>query len=488
MLFQQVKHIHLVGIGGVGMSGIAEILLNLGYYVTGSDICYSKTTGYLQRLGAKIFIPHSSANIKGADVVVYSSAVPEDNCELQAARKSKIPIIKRAEMLSEFMRLRYSIAVAGSHGKTTTTSLITHILSAADLDPTYVIGGRYLQTSGYAKLGSSQYLVCETDESDGSFLDLYPSLAVITNIDEEHLSYYSDDFNSLASAFLKFAHKVPFWGRVILNVDCPTIFSLLDKFRRRILLYGLLTPGEHKSEDVISQLIESGYVSAKDITYTHLESQFTLLYNNQELTRIKLNLPGKHNISNALGAAAVALELGIKEDIIKEALSNFPGVSRRLEIKAKFDNLWIIDDYAHHPTEIEVTLNTLRHIIPEFRIIAVFQPHRYSRTQQLWQKFALSFKEADCIILLPIYAASESPIEGVNSRLIASAINQFYPSKEVHLATSKEEAAAIAKIHLREKEAVITLGAGDVWQVSEYLLNMKKQDSFLIKDKDLSEI
>ncbi|MDI6736037.1 MAG: UDP-N-acetylmuramate--L-alanine ligase [bacterium] len=455
-MFKRDQHIHLIGIGGSGMSGIAQVLLSLNCKVTGSDIHLSETTKRLESLGGKIYQGHDAHNIKGADVVVYSSAVGPDNVEVVSAKDNRIPVIPRAEMLAELMRLKYSIAIAGAHGKTTTTSMISLVLTKAGLDPTVVVGGRFNDIGSNARLGSSEYMVAETDESDGSFLKLSPIIAVVTNIDAEHLDFYKD-LDEIRNAFCTFMNKVPFYGKIIFCLDCLNLRHLIEKVERRYTSYGL---------------IEGAEIRATNILLNSFHSEYNLVVAGKELDRVKVNIPGVHYLSNSLAAVAVGLELGIDLPIIKDALANYSGVHRRFEIKAKVNETLIIDDYAHHPTEIKATLDTLKlkkeQGKPSGRIIAIFQPHRYSRTKALAKEFGQAFNDADMVIITSIYPAGEKPIPGVDASLIVENLIKQGHSKVMFIQSFPEIVEFLMNV-IAPQDTVITLGAGDIWKVGENL-------------------
>jgi UDP-N-acetylmuramate--alanine ligase len=450
LVFHKIEKIHFVGIGGIGMSGIAEVLLNLGFTVRGSDLRSTETTTRLEKLGASIFTGHRAENIGNADVVVVSSAVRPDNPEVVRAKELFIPVIQRAEMLAELMRMKYSVAVAGAHGKTTTTSLVSTILGHAGLDPTCVIGGRLNSLGSNAKLGDSKFLVAEADESDGTFLLLYPTIAVTTNIDLEHIDFYHD-INEIKSAFLAFLNKVPFYGLDIICIDNPNVQSLIPQLKRRYMTYGLSKQADLRAEN---------------ITHNGFVTSFKVIYKEKEMGDIDLMLPGIHNVVNALAACGVAIELDIPFPTVKDALKDFGGIHRRLEVKWD-GKIKLIDDYGHHPTEIRATLSAIRQMW-NGRIIVVFQPHRYTRTRGLMEEFVSSFNEADVLIVTEIYAASEEPIEGVNGYALSENI-RMSGHRHVMFAPSKEEAAEKVLGIAREGDVVITLGAGDIYKIEERL-------------------
>lgn len=450
MVFHNIEKVHFVGIGGIGMSGIAEVLLNLGFTITGSDIRKNETTERLERLGARIFYGHRDENVQGAHVVVISSAVRWDNPEVIKAKELFIPVIQRAEMLAELMRMKYSIAVAGAHGKTTTTSLVSTILAHANMDPTCVIGGKLNSFGSNAKLGSSKYLVAEADESDGTFLLLFPTIAVVTNIDMEHLDFYKD-LNEIKSAFLTFLNKVPFYGMDIICIDNPNLQGLIPKLKRRYISYGL-----SKQADI----------RAVDITTEGFKSRCRIIYKDKELGEVVMALPGIHNVVNGLAACAVGIELNIPFPVIAEALSSFSGIQRRLEIKWDGE-IKLIDDYGHHPTEIKATLSSLRNMW-KGRIIVAFQPHRYTRTKALMDEFVTSFNEADLLIVTEIYPASEEPIEGVSGIILAERIKASGHKNVLYCSTKEEAAEKIIEMAV-PGDAVVMLGAGDINKIGEQL-------------------
>lgn len=452
MVFHKIERVHFVGIGGIGMSGIAEVLINLGFKVTGSDVRRTDITERLESLGAIIFQGHSEENIIDSDVVVVSSAVRPDNPEVKKARELFIPVIQRAEMLAELMRMKYSVAVAGAHGKTTTTSLVSSILGHAGFDPTCVIGGRLNSLGSNAKLGDSKYLVAEADESDGTFLLLFPTIAVATNIDLEHLDFYRD-INEIKAAFLAFLNKVPFYGVNIICIDNANIQSIIPMLKRRYMTYGL-----SKQADL----------RADNISYEGFLTRFRVIYKGYDLGEIELTLPGIHNVVNALAACGVAIELDVPFRTIQEALKNFSGIHRRLEIKYDGD-IKLIDDYGHHPTEIKATLSAIRRMWKD-RIIVAFQPHRYTRTQGLMEQFATSFNEADILILTEIYAASEDPIEGISGSSLAEKIRTS-GHKNVIFAPTKEDVVQKIIENAKAGDVVLTLGAGDLYRIDEKLVS-----------------
>ena len=450
MVFHKIDKIHFVGIGGIGMSGIAEVLLNLGFKVSGSDLRKTDTTERLEQLGARIFYGHREENVQDVDVVVVSSAVKFDNPEIQKAKDLFVPVIQRAEMLAELMRIKYSIAVAGAHGKTTTTSLVSSILGYAGMDPTCVIGGKLNSLGSNAKLGDSKFLVAEADESDGTFLLLFPTIAVATNIDLEHLDFYKD-IDEIKTAFLTFLNKVPFYGLDIICIDNANLQGLIPQLKRRYMTYGLSKQADLRAEN---------------ITYKWFETTFRVVHRGEDLGDITLSLPGIHNVVNALAACGVAIELDIPFITVKEALKNFSGIQRRLEIKWD-GNIKLIDDYGHHPTEIRATLSAIRKMW-KGRIVVVFQPHRYTRTKALMHEFVTSFNEADVLIVTEIYPASEEKIEGITGHVLSEKIKAS-GHKNVIFAPTKEDAAEKVLQLARDGDVVITLGAGDLYKIGERL-------------------
>lgn len=448
-MYGKIKRIHFVGIGGIGMSGIAEVLLNLGYTVSGSDLKESDTVKRLRDLGAVISIGHSGENVRGAGVLVISSAVNETNPEVVEARKSGIPVIPRAQMLAELMRLRYGIAVAGSHGKTTTTSMIATVLSHGGLDPTIVVGGKVKTLGTNARLGKGSFMVVEADESDGSFLLLSPVISVLTNIDEEHLDHYKG-LPELVEAFSTFADKIPFYGLSVFCADCPRVREIAKNFEKRSVTYGFHPGAELRAENV-------------NISGFHTE--FEALLNGSPLGRISLNVPGRHNAQNALAAVAVGMELGMGFGDIRDGLAEFSGIDRRLQIKGRGRDVLVLDDYAHHPNEIRATIKAVRDS-GLGRIVAIFQPHRYSRTKLLFDDFADVLQDIDVLYLMDIYPAGEEPIEGVTSRSLYKSVKEKGHGN-VHYSNGSENLVSSVLETIRPGDVVITLGAGNVWAVGE---------------------
>lgn len=464
--FRRVKKIHMVGIGGTGMCGIAEVLWNSGYKVTGSDLRLTEVTQRLQDLGIRISEGHRAENAEGSDVVVTSSAVSNGNPEVVYAKQKKIPVIRRSEMLGELMRMKFGIGVAGTHGKTTTTSMVGQILSEAGLDPTIVVGGRVIGWETNSKLGQGEYLVAEADEFDRSFLRLTPTLAVITNLEADHLDYYKD-LREIREAFLEFVNKVPFYGSVILCLDEEPLQKLMSQIQKAILTYGVL-PGPD--------------LQAADLSFKENRSRFKVKYKEKVLGELNLQVPGLHNVKNSLAAVAVGLELDLPWEKIKNALDNFQGVSRRLELKGQVKGVMVMDDYAHHPTEIEVSLKALRKGW-ERRIITVFQPHLFSRTRDFYREFGRSFFNADVLVITSIYPAREQAIPGVTSELIARAAREG-GHQEVHYIPEKEKVIPFLLRTVRENDLVITIGAGDIYKVGEkFILVLSSEETAKGKEK-----
>ncbi len=452
-MFLKKYHIHFVGIGGIGMSGIAELLLNIGYKVSGSDSSSSSITRRLERLGGIIFKGHSAEQIHGADVVVTSSAIGPGNPEVVAAGQASIPVIPRAEMLAELMRLKYSVAVAGAHGKTSTTSIIASVLGKGGLDPTVVIGGKLKSIDSNALLGEGDYIVAEADESDGSFLKMSPTIAVVTNIDQEHLDFYRD-LNAIKEVFLNFIDKIPFYGLAVLCLDNEPIQDIIPSIQKRFTTYGMSTQADFQ---------------AKDVIFDGLKSRFHVYRLGTELGEILLNLPGLHNVYNSLASIAVGMELDISFDVIKSALQTAEGVQRRLEIKGEKKGITVVDDYGHHPTEIKITLQAARESWPHRRVVVVFQPHRYTRTQALFDEFTRSFYQSDLLVVLPIYAAGEPKIKGVEGRALFEGIRSHGHKEVVYFQDFETAVSHLIKI-LNPEDILLTLGAGDVWKVGEMVL------------------
>ncbi len=453
----RTRRVHFVGIGGIGMSGIAEVLLNLGFTVTGSDRQLSSITKRLEDLGAVIYEGHEGGQVLGADVVVISSAVRKDNIEVKTAMDIKIPVIRRAEMLGELMRMKQGVAIAGTHGKTTTTSMTGLMLQEGGFDPTLIVGGKLRALDTNAKLGEGDYLVVEADEFDRSFLQLMPIIAVITNIDTDHLDCYKN-LDEIKSAFVTFANKVPFYGSVVLCLDEDSLQEIIPRIGRRILTYGLTPQAE---------------IRGINLACRNEHTEFTVIYRDREQGRIKIQLPGVHNMKNSLAALAVGFELEIPFETIKKALEAFTGVHRRFEIKAQLNGVLIVDDYAHHPTEIEASLKAARDGWGR-RTVAVFQPHLYSRTRDFHTEFGRAFFDADILVVTDIYPAREDPIPGVTGELVAESARSFGHRQVVYI-PSKEEIPEYLNGIVHEGDLVITMGAGDIWEVGESLIALMKK-------------
>jgi UDP-N-acetylmuramate--alanine ligase len=452
-MFKRYQQIHFVGVGGSGMSGIAEILLNLGYRVTGSDQRRNEAIERLERVGAKVFIGHEASHVEGAHVIVYSSAVSRDNIEVQVARQRGIPVIARAEMLAELMRLKYGIAVAGTHGKTTTTSMIGAVLAEGRLDPTIVVGGRITSLGSNARLGQGEYLVAEADESDGSFLKLAPTIAVVTTVDAEHLDHYQT-LDAIRDAFVTFVNKVPFYGAAVLCLDQPNIQLLIPRIDKRIVTYGL----ESGADLVARRLHLSG-----------LTSRFEVFQRGTSLGECTLQVPGRHNVLNALAAVAVAIDLEIPFLTVQKALAGFAGVQRRFQVIGQAGNVTVVDDYGHHPVEIRATLAAAKAGFDR-RVVVVFQPHRYTRTLHLYQEFLTSFNQADALVVMDIYPAGESPIDGVSAADLAEAIRAHGHRDVTYLGRDRARVIDHVIDISRPGDLVITLGAGDVSHLGPELL------------------
>jgi len=457
-MFFRPQHLHFVGIGGIGMSGIAEVLLNLGYEISGSDLRRSAITGRLEGLGARIFQGHDAANLEGAKAVVISSAVREDNPEVREARRRQVPVIPRGELLAELMRLKYGIAVAGSHGKTTTTSMLAAILSHVGLDPTVVVGGRVGTMGGSnARVGSSDFLLVESDESDGSFLKLAPILAVVTNIDREHLDHYGA-FENVLAAFTDFANRVPFYGASILCLDNENVQRMLPDVTRRTITYGVSA----QADLVIGDIVQEQFAS-----------EFRLQFEREDLGMFRLNVPGRHNILNAAAAVAVSLELGTEPGRVQQGLAAYEGVDRRFQRCGEAAGVTVVDDYGHHPTEIQATLETARQCRYE-RILVLFQPHRYTRTKLLMDDFARAFHQADEVYVTDIFAASETPIEGVTAKGLVGRVQEF-GHRGAHYGGTLEDSERAMAGAARPGDLVLTLGAGSVSRSGERILELLRE-------------
>ena len=458
MINNIIKKIHFVGIGGIGMSGLAEILISQGFKVSGSDLSTSEITDHLMDIGAEIFKGHKAENIKGADLVVYSSAVNIENPEVKEANERKIPAIKRAEMLAETMRMKYGIGIAGTHGKTTTTSMVGLVLTAGNIDPTIIVGGKLSGLGGTnARLGKGDYIVVEADEFDRTFLKLTPSIAAITTLEKEHLDTYKD-LDDIKSAFIQFANKVPFFGFVVLCLDEPALQDIIPHINKKIITYGISPQAD---------------IRATDIEYNNNNSTYNVNYRGKDLGRISLNLPGLHYIKNSLVAVTIAKEMGVPFETIKEALGSFSGVYRRFETKLSSDIL-VLDDYAHHPTETTATLLGIRSGWKR-RLVAVFQPHLYSRTRDFYAEFGRSFLSSDVFICTDVYPAREKPMEGLSGKMISDAAKDF-GHKNVIYEPDKNKLPELLKTLVQKDDIVITMGAGDIWKYGEQFAELYKSE------------
>ena len=446
-VYRKLKHIHMIGIGGTGMSGIAEVLLNLGYKVSGTDLQTNDVTLRLVRLGARISKGHRAERVRGADVVVISSAVKEDNVEVQEARLLKIPVIPRAEMLAELMRMKYGIAVAGSHGKTTTTSMIALVLEYGGFDPTIIVGGRLNTVGANAKLGAGDFIVAEADESDRSFLYLSPFIAVLTNIDDEHLDQYQN-VEEIKKTFINFANKVPFYCPIILCLDDPNLQSLIPQLERRLITYGFSTQAD---------------VFARDHVFSGFQSSSVLYHKGKKIGALKLQVPGKHNISNSMAAVAAGLDLDMPPKVILKALEDYTGTGRRFELKKEINGIMVVEDYGHHPTEIRATLDAAKRGWPR-RLVVVFQPHRYTRLSLLMDSFATAFNQADVLVVTEVYPAGETPIPGVTGRVLYEAVRHF-GHKNVHFEPNLKKVAALVRRLAQPGDIVLAQGAGNITKV-----------------------
>lgn len=449
-MLRNFKKVHMIGIGGIGMSGIAEVLLAMNFKVSGSDRSLSEVTDRLVSLGAEIYEGHRAENLTDADVVVYSSAVTMDNVEIQEALKRKIPVIKRSEMLAELMRLKYGIGIAGTHGKTTTTSMVGLVMLEAGFDPTVIVGGKLSGFGGTnARLGKGEFIVVEADEFDRSFLQLTPVIAAITTLEKEHLDIYKD-LDDIKSAFIEFANKVPFYGFVVLCLDEEGLREILPQINRKVITYGLSAQAD---------------VRAYDVSFFETSSKFKVRYNGETLGEIELNVPGMHNVKNSLVAFTIAKELGVDFETIKSALKKFTGVYRRFEIKANVNDILVIDDYAHHPTEVSATLSAIR-TGWDRRVVAVFQPHLYTRTRDFYLDFAKSFLDSDVFVCTDVYPAREIPIQGISGKLITDAAEKFGHKNVIYVSDKKDIPNRLLEI-VKPGDIVITMGAGDIWKYGE---------------------
>src|SRR5687768_3017236 len=459
-MFKRYQQIHFVGIGGSGMSGIAEIVLSLGYRVTGSDMRRSDAVDRLEQLGAKVFIGHDAANVDGSHVVVYSSAVSRDNVEVREARQRQIPVIARAEMLAELMRLKYGIAVAGTHGKTTTTSLVGAVLAEGRYDPTVIVGGRVTSLGGNARMGQGEFLVAEADESDGSFLKLDPTIAVVTTIDAEHLDHYAN-LELIMEAFTTFVTKVPFYGAAVLCLDEPNIRRLIPRVEKRIITYGI---------DAAADLV------AGHVKLAGMSSRFEVFQRGMRLGECTLQIPGRHNVLNALAAIAVGLDLEIPFFTIQKALAAFAGVQRRFQVRGAVAGITVIDDYGHHPAEIRATLAAAKAGF-DARVMTVFQPHRFTRTKHLREEFLSAFNQADAVIVMDIYAAGETPIPGVTAGDLAEGIRAHGHRHVAYLGSDRARIIDHLRAVVRPGDIVLTQGAGDVSLLGPEILKALEADT-----------
>ena len=460
---RRIKRIHFIGIGGVGMCGIAEVLLNQGYQISGSDLRQSAVTQHLINMGAEVFLGHQSENVDNVDVVVVSTAIDQNNPEIKNAVEKRIPIVRRAEMLAELMRFRHGIAVAGTHGKTTTTSLVTSILAQAKLDPTYVIGGRLNSSGTNARLGASRYLVAEADESDASFLHLQPMTSIVTNIDADHMETYGGDFDKLKQTFIAFLHNLPFYGLAVLCIDDDNVREILPRISRHFITYGLSDDADYQAVDIQQEGLFT--------TFTVKRPQ------GAEDLRVRMRMPGVHNVLNALAAIVVACDEKVDDKSIVDALENFAGVGRRFQVCAEVDcidvegnagSVLLVDDYGHHPREVEVTLEAIRKGFPERRLVTLFQPHRYSRTRDLYEDFVRVLSTVDCLLLLEVYSAGEAVISGADSRALSGSIRSRGQVDPIFVEDNDKIAALLANV-MRPGDVVLTQGAGNVGAIAAQL-------------------
>ena len=455
---RRIKRIHFVGIGGAGMGGIAEVLLNEGYLISGSDITHNRVSDRLVALGAEVTIGHNEDNVTDANVIVVSTAIPDTNPEIIAAKEQRIPIVRRAEMLAELMRYRHGVAVAGTHGKTTTTSLIASVYAEAERDPTFVIGGLLNSAGTNARLGTSRYLIAEADESDASFLHLQPMVAVITNIEADHMDTYGGDFETLKTAFIDFIHNLPFYGLAVVCIDDPVIRSLLPRIGRKVVTYGF-------SDDAD--------VRAVNFKQNRAVSQFTVMQQGRESFDIELNMPGQHNVLNALAAIAVATEDEIAIEPIKKSLFEFQGIGRRFQKLGEFatpnGDVLLVDDYGHHPSEVAVTIKAAREAYPDKRLVMAFQPHRYTRTRDLFEDFAEVLSQVDCLLLLEVYAAGEDAIPGADGRALCRAIRQRSKVEPIFVADKSQLKELLPEL-LTDNDLLLTQGAGNIGMISRELV------------------
>jgi UDP-N-acetylmuramate--alanine ligase len=458
-MYGKIEKIHFVGIGGIGMSGIAEVLLNLGYKVSGSDLRRSDTTDRLASLGGKIFYGHARENVADVDVVVTSTAVHDDNPEVVEAKRRMVPVIPRAEMLAELMRMKYGIAIAGTHGKTTTTSMVATVLTQGGIDPTIVIGGKLNTLGTNAKLGQGKFLVAEADESDGSFLRLSPTIAVVTNIDADHLDFYKGGIEEIKDTFVDFINKIPFYGLAVLCLEDRNIAAVIPRVKKRFLTYGLSSQAD---------------VRATHVRMAEGTTTFVAHYKGYRLGEISYKMPGAHNVLNALACLGVAMELDVPFDQIRQGFADFGGVGRRFQVKGEEKGVMVVDDYGHHPAEIRATLSAGKSGWPERRLVVAFQPHRYTRTKELFDEFVKCFYDADVLVLTDIYSAGEEPIEGVSAERLAAEVTRHGQRDVTYIASREEIPEHLLKV-VREGDIVLTLGAGNLWQTGEKFLGMLKE-------------
>ena len=458
---RRIRRIHFIGIGGAGMGGIAEVLLNQGYQVSGSDMADNSVTQRLKALGATVFRGHVDSNVTGSDVVVVSTAIKPDNEELVAARAHRIPVVPRAEMLAELMRFRHGIAVAGTHGKTTTTSLTASVLAEGNLDPTFVIGGLLNSAGTNARLGSSRYLVAEADESDASFLHLQPMVSVVTNIDADHMDTYKGDFEELKNVFVEFLHNLPFYGLAVLCTDDENVREILSRVTRPVVTYGFDPDAD---------------VRATDVVQGDGRSTFNVHRRGHAPLSVTLNLPGRHNVLNALAAIAISTEEGVSDDAIVRALAQFKGVGRRFQSHGEFDTangkVWLVDDYGHHPREVGAVVKAIRANWPQRRLVMIYQPHRYTRTRDLYEDFAQVLSEPDALLLMDVYSAGEAPIAGADSRSLCRSIRARGKLDPIFIENKAELPDVLANV-LREGDLLLTQGAGDIGGIAKQLASLK---------------
>jgi len=452
-MFGKTRHIHLVGIGGASMSGIAEVLINLGFKVSGSDANQTEITDKLSKLGAKVFIGHAGSNVENVDVLVFSAAINPSNPEIVTAHHRKIPVIPRVEMLAELMRMKYNISVAGTHGKTTTTGMVSYVLEYGGLDPTLMDGGIIRSLDTNIRLGSSEFMVVEADEAYGSIKKVSPTIAIVTNIDNDHLDYYGT-MDEVKKAFLEFINRVPFYGTAILCLDQENIQELIPKIEKRFITYGIETKADFTASDI--------HADGDGISYK-------ANHHGKAIGNIQIKSPGIHNVANSLSAVAVGLELDISFKNIAKALKEFPGIHHRFEILGNVNNILVVDDYGHHPTEIKATLKAARDTYSKRRVIAIFQPHRYSRVQLLAQEFARCFYQADVLIMTDIYSAMEDPIEGVTGEMVANITRDYGHKDMIYIPDKNNIPDHVIKI-AQPGDIIITLGAGDIWKIGKEIV------------------